>query len=496
MNTSNVRDTMQKLEPLDLSKCRTIGDIVQGMSRCSFGARMLGEVAIELCAWAQAERKPIILYDGRADSQVCRLLRSFCFTGWFKDVMTVAEYIRSPWFGGPRGGGGVLMVGAYAEKDADKLFAKAGPVIFINPFGMARPGQTRDGYFPNVVFSEPSVIIPILYCIFQERLEHRPIPLHYLLDMWHACGGVGREVTFGARTLLSQAQDTECTRFLTLSGAMTVAKMGLLICDLIDYGIVHHISSTGALMAHGLVEGIGCSHYKYDPKFDDQTLADQSLNRVTDTLEPEENFDSIEAVFSAVCDKIDGHRPMGSHELHSEIGKYLARHYPDARAILKSAHDHFVPIAVPAFIDSEIGNDLFVINKKREAHGRPKIVMDMERDTQVLFDMATSAKRMGIFSIGGGVPRNNTQNVAPLIEIANARLGLDLPPSQFFYGCRTDPTPLWFGNLSGCTYNEGGSWRKFNLKGMLAEVHADATITWPFMQAYVMSELGFIKIGR
>ena len=34
-----------------------------------------------------------------------------------------------------------------------------------------------------------------------------------------------------------------------------------------------------------------------------------------------------------------------------------------------------------------------------------------------------SSDRAGIFSIGGGVPRNNTQNVAPLIEISNERLG-------------------------------------------------------------------------
>jgi len=41
---------------------------------------------------------------------------------------------------------------------------------------------------------------------------------------------------------------------MTLSGALTVGKMGLVFCDLIESGVVKAIVSTGALMAHGLVE--------------------------------------------------------------------------------------------------------------------------------------------------------------------------------------------------------------------------------------------------
>ena len=40
---------------------------------------------------------------------------------------------------------------------------------------------------------------------------------------------------------------------MTLAEAMTVAKQGLIICDLIDKGLVNAAVSTGALMAHGLV---------------------------------------------------------------------------------------------------------------------------------------------------------------------------------------------------------------------------------------------------
>ena len=59
---------------------------------------------------------------------------------------------------------------------------------------------------------------------------------------------------------------------------------------------------------------------------------------------------------------------------------------------------------------------------------------------------------------------------------------------MFYYGCRIDPASLWLGNLSGCTYSEGGSWRKFNLKGLLSEIRLDATLVLPFIAAYVMEE--------
>jgi len=45
--------------------------------------------------------------------------------------------------------------------------------------------------------------------------------------------------------------------------------MGLVFCDLIESGIVKAVVSTGALMAHGLVEATGLSHFRYDPTKDE-----------------------------------------------------------------------------------------------------------------------------------------------------------------------------------------------------------------------------------
>ena len=119
------------------------------------------------------------------------------------------------------------------------------------------------------------------------------------------------------------------------------------------------------------------------------------------------------------------------------------------------------------------------------------MLMDMELDTRLLVDLATEKrglKRAGIFTVGGGVPRNNVQNVAPLVEIMNERLGTQLPDCKFRYGCRICPDRMHYGHLSGCTYSEGMSWRKMDPHGMFAEVHADATQVWPFYVKYALEK--------
>jgi deoxyhypusine synthase len=103
-----------------------------------------------------------------------------------------------------------------------------------------------------------------------------------------------------------------------------------------------------------------------------------------------------------------------------------------------------------------------------------------------------SAKRRGIFTIGGGVPRNWAQQVGPYIEISNTRLGLHVEPPRFQYGVRICPEPDHLGGLSGCTYQEGLSWGKFvppEAGGRFAEVLSDATTVWPLLMVGLLERL-------
>src|SRR2546423_10836778 len=123
----------------------------------------------------------------------------------------------------------------------------------------------------------------------------------------------GRQLGEAADVLEAMARDKDCFVIMTLAGAMTVAKQGLIISELIDRGIVNAIVSTGALMAHGLVEATGRSHYQYNPDFSDEELYEQGYNRVYDTLEPEQNLDDVEHVMAEVLENWDHSEVMCSY---------------------------------------------------------------------------------------------------------------------------------------------------------------------------------------
>jgi deoxyhypusine synthase len=442
---------------------------------------MLGEVARTTQAMIAARKKPILIYGGLEDSPLGCLLRQFVQNQWCDRMVIPSVYASQK-----KRGENVIVVGPFSERHAQAIFTKPERAIFINPFDMARPGQIRDGYFPDAVFADPRLVMPILYRTLDEWINGRPTSVIALISELAAYGGVAAQVSKGAEALHAMVGDRQCLRFLTVSGAMTVGKMDLVICDMIESGLIHAISSTGALMAHGLVSSIGLKHYKYNPAYDDTALARRKLNRVTDTLEPETNLDTVEEVIGRVIEQLDGRRAISPTQLNRLVGKHLAENYPEDRGILKSAYLCGVPVFVPAFVDSELGNDLYIHNLKRKRRGKRPILVDLEMDSKKLVKLVTGAKRFGIFTIGGGVPRNNVQNVAPLIEIINERLDTALPPRRFTYGIRICPDRPHFGHLSGCTYSENESWRKAVKNGVYAEIQADATQVWPFLVKYVL----------
>jgi deoxyhypusine synthase len=305
-----------------------------------------------------------------------------------------------------------------------------------------------------------------------------------------------RQIGDGADVLEIMARDKDCFVVMTLAGALTVGKMGLVFCDLIESGIVKAIVSTGALMAHGLVEATGLSHFRYDPsKMNDEELFQAGYNRVYDSLEPETNLDHVEEVVDGILDKWDPSDVVCSWKLHRKIGEFLHKQ-GGGRGILKSAYEHNVPVFVPAFTDSELGID-FALNKMaRQRDKRPLLRFDPFEDFETFADTMMATKRMGIFTVGGGVPRNWSQQFGVYAELL-ARRGLKkLPLKRYNYGLRICPEPVNWGGLSGSTYTEAVSWGKFvppHEGGKFAEVLEDATVALPLIVGAVLERIGYFK---
>jgi deoxyhypusine synthase len=302
----------------------------------------------------------------------------------------------------------------------------------------------------------------------------------------------GRQLGEAADVLEAMALDEEAFVVMTLAGAMTVAKQGLIVTELIDRGIVNAIVSTGALMAHGLVEASGRSHFRANPEVSDEELYEQGYNRVYDTLEPEQNLDDVEEIMSAVLEAWDHNEVMCSYKLNHAIGAYLSKHAEGQRGILKSAYEKGVPVFVPAFSDSELGLDTALNNRLRESTGRYKIRFDPFEDLEHFAATLLRQKKLGIFTIGGGVPRNWSQQFGPFCELRHRRLGENVPLKRYHYGLRICPEPVHWGGLSGSPYSEAISWGKFvppSEGGRFGEVFVDATVGLPIIVAAVLERL-------
>ena len=310
----------------------------------------------------------------------------------------------------------------------------------------------------------------------------------------------GRALGEALDVTLAMVRDADCKVVLTLSGAMTIAKMGKVISKMIDTGMVQAIVSTGALMAHGLSEAVGMTHYRHDPRMSDQELFEKGYNRVYDTLEMEANLNYVEEFSSKAMDTLGAEKDLSSEIVCRALGKVLAED-PDGAGVLRSAYLKKVPVYVPAFTDSELGLDLSTWAMKRAQAKGVKDSLELFNhiprynpylDLNSFARFAMAARRLGIFTIGGGVPRNWAQEVGPYVDITNHRLGIDIQPPRYRYAVRICPEPTHWGGLSGCTYSEGVSWGKFVPEaegGRFAEVYADATTVWPLLIKGVLEEL-------
>lgn len=302
----------------------------------------------------------------------------------------------------------------------------------------------------------------------------------------------GRRTGEAADVFEAMVRDQDCAVVLTLSGAMTIAKMGLLITELVERRLVHAIVSTGALVCHGFVEASGGVHFKVDPSKSDEHYYRHGYNRVYDTLELEKNLDDVVSILKAVVDPLPGGTVLCSSVLHDMLGAELVRRKL-GRGILQACHTTGTPLFVPAFSDSELGIDLAVHNRRRRLDGRKALRFDPLIDLDRFTRWACAQEKLGIFTIGGGVPRNWAQEIGPYVEfLANEGLIEGRRVRRYTYALRICPEPAHWGGLSGCTYTEGVSWGKFepvSSGGRHVEVHSDATIAWPLIVRAVLERL-------
>jgi len=267
------------------------------------------------------------------------------------------------------------------------------------------------------------------------------------------------------------------TVFLGLAGPLIAGGLRQVIRDMIYYGIVDVVVSTGAILYQDLYLALGNKMYKGSPEADDSILRDHLINRIYDTYVDDEKFVRTDAWISRFAGSLSP-RPYSSREFLSILGDKL----DDDSSILKTASRFDVPVFSPAINDSSIGiglTDHYYVKDKLKL---PRLSIDSIRDNFELTQIMVRSKKTAAVYVAGGVPKNFINDSVVMGYIFGKNTG----GHSYAFQVTTD-VPHW-GGLSGSTLEEAKSWGKVSKKAYKAMAFVEPTVSLPIIAGYVVKK--------
>ena len=260
------------------------------------------------------------------------------------------------------------------------------------------------------------------------------------------------------------------TILLGLSGPLIAAGLRKVLRDLVDWGLVDVVVSTGAVLYQDLYQSGGGRHWMGTPNADDVQLRDLYLDRIYDTYVDELKFEDTDRTIGRITEQFP-RRPASSREF---LG-FLGSRFPAPDSILATAARRGIPVFSPALIDSSIGIGLTLYYQANRGR-TDRFILDAVRDNYELVQILTHSPRTAVVYIGGGTPKNWINDG---IVMANYAFGREGEGHYYALQITTD-VPHW-GGLSGSTLDEAQSWGKIARTATRAMAHVEASIGLPLL---------------
>jgi deoxyhypusine synthase len=300
-----------------------------------------------------------------------------------------------------------------------------------------------------------------------------------LINVFASSGFNGRQLGNAAKLYAKMIKEN-ATICLTVSGALTPVGFGGIIKTLIERGFVDWIITTGANVYHEDHFAWGLPIKQGSFNVDDMKLYENEIVRIRDiyikfyeTLEAEDQV--IQKMFG--IDFPD--KPFTTAEFCNLMGKMSKENskYPE-KSFITTAYEYDVPVYISTIKDSSLALNLAVHRLAGKTYNLD-FVREIIEQAAILYD----SKKSGIVELGGGVPKNAAQQTGPLLDqILRRNDG-----GQDYIIQITDARPDT-GGLSGATLQEGKSWGKVqDAHNGMVTVYADATIAFPILALYVLS---------
>jgi len=317
-----------------------------------------------------------------------------------------------------------------------------------------------------------------------------------LVDAMQHMAFTARDLHRAADIYDRMLRDKDCGIILCLAGSLVSAGLKKVFVDMIRNNMVDAIVSTGAnIVDQDFFEALGYRHYIATDEFKSGTrdgeLRDLMIDRIYDTFIDEEELRVCDETTQKIFDELEP-RPYSSRELLREFGAYLERtggpKCPDS--ILWEAYKKEVPIFVPAFSDCSAGFGIVAHMHAKLAAGQPHVSIDSGKDFYELTQLKLKTKDTGIFMIGGGVPKNFTQDIVVAAEILT-----DAEAAMHKYAVQVTVADVRDGALSSSTLKEASSWGKVDTV-YEQMVFSEATLAVPLIVGYAYHKGGWKVRGE
>src|ERR687893_1311696 len=302
------------------------------------------------------------------------------------------------------------------------------------------------------------------------KFDARPI-----VDAMGKMSFTSRDLSRATGIYNQMLEDPECSIILVVAGSTSAGGCMDLYAELVKSNMVDAIVATGATVVDmDFFEALGHKHFQANEIPDDDTLRSLYIDRIYDTYIDEEKLQETDHTIAEIAGSLEP-RPYSSRAFIREMGKWLQTHGKKENSLVKLAYEHDVPIFCPAFTDSSAGFGLVKHQVDAMKEGKPYLTIDSIADFRELTDIKIAAGTSGLLMIGGGVPKNFTQDTVVCAEI----LGHD-DVEVHKYAVQITVADVRDGACSSSTLQEAASWGKVST-ALEQMVFAEATSVLPLL---------------
>jgi len=287
-----------------------------------------------------------------------------------------------------------------------------------------------------------------------EHVDFTSFDARPVVDAMEKMSFTSRDLARACEIYNQMLADENCSIILTIAGSTSAGGCMDLYTDLVKHNMVDAIVATGAsIVDMDFFEALGFKHYQGSPDLDDRQLRDLYIDRIYDTLIDEHELQNCDYTIGQIADSLPP-KPYSSREFIREMGRWCVDNAKKHNSLIETCFTHDVPIFCPAFTDSSAGFGL-VVHQDRNPDNH--MTLDSIRDFRELTDIKIKAGTTGVLMIGGGVPKNFTQDTVVCAEILGRKVDMHKYAVQITVADSRD------GACSSSTLKEACSWGKVDM---------------------------------